>query len=100
MLYTIIKWITLFIRSSRFLCSFVDISLSAQTPSMLSCVTRCFDLLKQEERYSTAPRLSPRGSVEFDVGATYGLGEITSYETKLIYSNITFSQRCLTGLVG
>ncbi|MBW0496158.1 hypothetical protein O181_035873 [Austropuccinia psidii MF-1] len=86
MLYAIIKWKTVSIRSSRFLCRFVDISLSAPPPSMLSWVARCFHLLKQEARYSTAPRLSPRGSVEFDVGATYGLGAITSYETKLMDS--------------
>ncbi|MBW0581969.1 hypothetical protein O181_121684 [Austropuccinia psidii MF-1] len=100
MLYAIIKWVTVSIRSSRFLCGFVDISLSALRPSMLSWVARCFDLLKQEARYSTAPRSSPRGSVKFEVGATYGLGAITSYETKLMDSNITFAQKCLTGLAG
>ncbi|MBW0580100.1 hypothetical protein O181_119815 [Austropuccinia psidii MF-1] len=99
MLYAIIKWITVSIRSSRFLCGFVNISLSASPPSMLSCVAHCFNLLKQEERCSTAPRSSPRGLVKFDVGATYGLGAITSYETKLMDSNMTFAQKCLTGLV-
>ncbi|MBW0553811.1 hypothetical protein O181_093526, partial [Austropuccinia psidii MF-1] len=78
MLYAIIKWITVSIRSSRFLCGFVDISLSSPPPSMLGCVAHCFDLLKQEAGYSTAPRLSPRGSVKFDVSATYSLGAITS----------------------
>ncbi|MBW0594233.1 hypothetical protein O181_133948 [Austropuccinia psidii MF-1] len=100
MLYAIIKWITVSIRSSRFLCSFVDIPLSALPPSMLSWVARCFDLLKHEERYSNAPRSSPRGLVKFDVGVTYGLGAITLYDTKLMDSNITFAQKRLTGLVG
>ncbi|MBW0589650.1 hypothetical protein O181_129365 [Austropuccinia psidii MF-1] len=84
MLYAIIRWITVSIRSSRFFCGFVDILLSAPPPSMLSWVARCFDLLKKEARYSTSPCSTPRGSVEFDVGATYGLGAITSYETKLM----------------
>ncbi|MBW0493132.1 hypothetical protein O181_032847 [Austropuccinia psidii MF-1] len=100
MLYAIIKWITLSIGSSRLLYGFVDISLSAPPPSMLSWVARCFDLLKQEASYSTAPRLSPRGLVKFDVAATYDLGAITSYETKIMDSNITFSQKLLTGLAG
>ncbi|MBW0569681.1 hypothetical protein O181_109396 [Austropuccinia psidii MF-1] len=84
MLYAIIKWIAVSIRSSRFLCGFTDISLSASPPSMLSWVAHCFDLLKQEARYSTSPRSSPRALVKFDVGATYGLGATTSYETKLL----------------
>ncbi|MBW0469209.1 hypothetical protein O181_008924 [Austropuccinia psidii MF-1] len=98
MLYTIIKWTTVSIRSSRFLCGFVDISLSALPPSIPICVANCFDLIKQEARYSTAPHSSPRGSVKFDFSATYGLGSITSYETKLMDSNIQFAQRCLTQL--
>ncbi|MBW0545453.1 hypothetical protein O181_085168 [Austropuccinia psidii MF-1] len=100
MLYTLIKWITVSIRSSRFLCGFVDISLSAPPPSMLRWVARCSNLLKQEASYSTGPCLSPRGSVEFDIGATYGLGAITSYETKLMDSKISFAPKCLTGLAG
>ncbi|MBW0538082.1 hypothetical protein O181_077797 [Austropuccinia psidii MF-1] len=100
MLDAIIKWITVSIRSSRFLCGFVNISLSAPPPSMLSCVACCFDLLKQEAIYSTALHLSPRGSVKFDVGATYGLGAITLYETKLMDSSITFAHKCLIGLAG
>ncbi|MBW0561783.1 hypothetical protein O181_101498 [Austropuccinia psidii MF-1] len=100
MLYAIIKWINVSIRSSSFLCGFFNVSLSAPPPSILSCVAQCFNLLKQEARYSNAPRLGPRGSVELDVGATYGLGAITLYEVKLMNSNITFAQKCLIGWRG
>ncbi|MBW0538212.1 hypothetical protein O181_077927 [Austropuccinia psidii MF-1] len=100
MWYAIIKWITVSIRSSRFLCGFVNISFSAPPPSMLSCFAHFLDLLKQEARYSTSPCSSPRELVKFDVGATYGLGAITPYETKLMDSNITFAQKCLIGLEG
>ncbi|MBW0548206.1 hypothetical protein O181_087921 [Austropuccinia psidii MF-1] len=100
MLYAIIKWSTASIRSSKFLCGFVDISLSAPPPSILSGIGHCFDLLKQDASYSTSPISRPRGLEAFVVGATYGLGAITFYETKLMDSNIKFAQQCLIGLKG
>ncbi|MBW0561893.1 hypothetical protein O181_101608, partial [Austropuccinia psidii MF-1] len=48
MLYAIINWITISVRSSRVLCGFVNILWSARPPPMLSCVACCFGLLKQE----------------------------------------------------